>query len=79
MAENKSKLTIEDYKSDFTFKKKENELNIQFNRVAFIFFVFFIIYLIFTIHLVHLGSLKSKLEKINNFPLKFSSLNKKIS
>ena len=56
MADNKSKLTIEDYKSDFTFKKKENELNIQFNRVAFIFFVFFIIYLIYTIHLIHLGS-----------------------
>ena len=37
MADNKSKLTIEDYKSDFTFKKKVNGLNIQFNRVAFIF------------------------------------------
>ena len=31
MADNKSKLTIEDYKSDFIFKKKENGLNIQFN------------------------------------------------
>ncbi len=68
MTENKSKLTIEDYKSDFTFKKKENGLNIQFNRVAFIFFVFFIIYLIYTIHLVHLGSRKSKIEKLNNLP-----------
>ncbi len=68
MADNKSKLTIEDYKSDFKFKKKENGLNIQFNRVAFIFFVFFIIYLIYTIHLVHLGSRKSKLENINNLP-----------
>ena len=63
MADNKSKLTLEDYKSDFIFKKKENGLNIQFNRVAFIFFVFFIIYLIYTIHLVHLGLRKSKLEK----------------
>ena len=68
MADNKSKLTIEDYKSDFIFKKKENGLNIQFNRVAFIFFVFFLIYLIYTIHLIHLGSRKSKLEKINNLP-----------
>ena len=41
MADNKSKLTIEDYKRDFKFKKKENELNIQFNRVAFIFLCFF--------------------------------------
>ena len=68
MADNKSKLTIEDYKSDFIFKKKENGLNIQFNRVAFIFFVFFIIYLIYTIHLIHLGSRKSKFENINNLP-----------
>ncbi len=69
MAENKSKLTIEDYKSDFIFKKKENGLNIQFNRVAFIFFVFFIIYLIYTIHLIHLGSRKDKSAKINNLLL----------
>ena len=69
MTENKSKLTIEDYKSDFIFKKKENGLNIQFNRVAFIFFIFFIIYLIYTIHLIHLGSRKSKSQKINNFPI----------
>ncbi len=72
MSDNKSKLTIEDYKSDFKFEKKENGLNIQFNRIAFIFFVFFIIYLIYTIHLVHLGSRKSKLEKINN-PITFKN------
>ena len=48
MADNKSKLTIEDYKSDFIFKKKENGLNIQFNRVAFIFFHFF--YYLFNLH-----------------------------
>ena len=69
MAENKSKLTIEDYKNDFTFKKKETGLNIKFNRVAFIFFIFFIIYLIYTIHLIHLGLRKSKSEKINNFSI----------
>ena len=63
MKEDNSKLIIEDYKSDFIFKKKENTLNIQFNRVAFIFFVFFIIYLIYAIHLIHLGTRKSKLDK----------------
>jgi len=68
MTENKSKLIIEDYKSDFIFKKKNTSLNIQFNRVAFIFFLFFVIYLIYTIHLIHLGSRKNKSEKINNFP-----------
>ena len=68
MADNKSKLTIEDYKSDFIFKKKESGLNVQFNRVAFIFFVFFIIYLIYTIHLIHLGSQNNKSENTNNLP-----------
>ena len=63
MVENKSKITIEDYKSNFTFQKKENSLNIQFNRVAFIFFIFSIIYLIYTIHLVHLGLKKVNLKK----------------
>ena len=68
MNKDKSKLIIEDHKSDFIFKKKESGLNIQFNRVAFIFFVFFIIYLIYTIHLIHLGLRKDNLKKINNLP-----------
>ena len=61
----RSKITIEDYKNNFDFKKSNTNLNIQFNRVAFIFFFFFIIYLIYTIHLIHLGSRKSNLEKTN--------------
>jgi len=68
MKKPKSKIIIEDYKSNFTYKKNETNLNIQFNRVAFIFFVFFIIYLIYVIHLVHLGSRKSKIDKIENIP-----------
>ena len=74
MADNKSKLTIEDYKSDFVFKKKENGLNIQFNRVAFIFFVFFIIYLIYIIHLIHLGSRKDNSVQRNNLSLSSNKL-----
>ena len=68
MKKPKSKIIIEDYKNNFTYKKNETNLNIQFNRVAFIFFVFFIIYLIYAIHLVHLGSRKSKIDKIKNIP-----------
>ena len=63
MIKNTSKLIIEDYKSEFAFKKKMTGLNIQFNRVAFIFFIFFIIYLIYTIHLIHLGTRKNKSRK----------------
>jgi cell division protein FtsI (penicillin-binding protein 3) len=69
MKQSRSKLTIEDYKNDFIYKKNETNLNIQFNRVASIFFIFFIIYLIYTIHLIHLGSRKSKINDINNVPI----------
>jgi cell division protein FtsI (penicillin-binding protein 3) len=61
-----SKIIIEDYKNNFTYKKNETNINIQFNRVAFIFFIFFIIYLIYAIHLIHLGSRKSKIDKHDN-------------
>ena len=63
-----SKIIIEDYKNNFVYKKNETNLNIQFNRVAFIFFIFFIIYLIYTIHLIHLGSRVSKVDKTENIP-----------
>ncbi len=61
----KSNLKIEDNENDFIYKKKKTGLNIQFNRVAFIFFIFFIIYTIYSIHLIKLGTLYSKVEKIN--------------
>ena len=69
MKNSKSKITIEDYKNNFTYKKNETNLNVQFNRVSFIFFAFFVIFLIYTIHLIHLGSRKSKVDKIDNIPL----------
>ena len=74
MTKNRNKLTIEEYKSDFVFKKKETGLNIQFNRVAFIFFIFFIIYLIYTIHLIHLGSREVNSKKNNNISISKNSL-----
>ena len=55
---NKKKFEIEDAEFKFAFSKKQSNLNIQFNRISFIFFVFFIITLIFSIHLLHLGSRK---------------------
>ena len=41
MQKSRSKIIIEDYKSNFNYKKNETNLNIKFNRVAFIFFYFF--------------------------------------
>ena len=64
----RSKIIIEDYKNNFDYKKDNTNLNIQFNRVAFVFFFFFIIYLIYAIHLIHLGSRKSKTELNNDVP-----------
>ena len=69
MEKSRPKIIIEDYKNNFSYKKNETSLNIQFNRVAFIFFVFFIIYLIYTIHLIHLGLRKSKIDETNNIPV----------
>ncbi len=47
MNKSKSNLTIEDNENEFIYQKKKTGLNIQFNRVAFIFFIFFIIYTIY--------------------------------
>ena len=65
MNKSKSNLIIEDNENDFIYQKKKTGLNIQFNRVAFIFFIFFIIYTIYSIHLIKLGTLYSKVEKTN--------------
>ena len=62
------KIIIEDYKNKFDYKKKDTNINIEFNRVSFIFFFFFIIYLIYTIHLIHLGSQKSNTETKDVLP-----------
>ncbi len=61
---NKEKLRIflEDRQDNFLYQKNKSNLNITFNRVAFIFFVFFIISLIYSIHLLHLGSRKLNVQ-----------------
>ena len=74
MKQTGSKIIIEDYKNNFIYKKNETNLNIQFNRVAFIFFIFFIIYLIYTIHLIHLGTRSSKVDKTENTPVVIDKL-----
>ena len=34
-------IILEEYENSFIFKKRKSNLNIEFNRVAFIFFFFF--------------------------------------
>jgi cell division protein FtsI (penicillin-binding protein 3) len=62
------RIILEDKKSDFLYKKSKSNLNIKFNRVAFIFFIFFIISLIYSIHLMHLGSRKENTNIRNTKP-----------
>ncbi len=67
---NKNKrIILEDQQNQFLYKKKESNLDISFNRIAFVFFIFFIFFLIYTIHLVHLGSRKVKTES-NGYNIK---------
>ena len=64
-----SRIFLESQPSDFSYRKKKSNLDINFNRISFIFFVFFIIFLIYSIHLIHLGSRKAKNEISKNSKL----------
>tara|TARA_Y200000002_G_C22671813_1_gene660360 strand:+ start:378 stop:2066 length:1689 start_codon:yes stop_codon:yes gene_type:complete len=64
MIKKDTRITIENQQNDFSYKKNKSNLNINFNRISFIFFIFFFIFLIYSIHLIHLGSRKAKLEDI---------------
>ena len=59
---NETDLLIEEYDSQFSYQKKSN-LNISFNRIAFIFFVFVILSIIFSTKALFLGSLEKKIKK----------------
>ena len=58
MKNKKKAILLEDYSGEFNFRKNLSNLNISFNRVAFIFFIFFIIFIIFCSKLVYLGQLE---------------------
>ena len=59
---NKKNIFLEEYENEFSYKKSKTNLDIQFNRIAFIFFVFLMISVIYSIQLLHLGSLKSDVK-----------------
>jgi len=70
---NKEDLLIEEYDSHFSYKTKKTNLNISFNRVAFIFFVFVIVSLIFSTKAIFLGSLKKIIPSKNLIESEFRS------
>ena len=74
MINKEKRLIIEDQQNDFLYKKSKSNLDIRFNRIAFIFFIFFIISLIYSIHLMHLGSRKSNIEARTNYKQPLSNL-----
>jgi len=57
-------IILEEYENSFSYEKNKSNLNIQFNRIAFIFFVFLVISIIYSVQLLHLGSLKSDTKEI---------------
>ena len=65
MSDKKSNVILEDYENEFSYKKSKTNLNIEFNRIAFIFFVFLIISTIYSIQLLHLGSLKKITKNVS--------------
>ena len=62
---NKENLTLVDYENEFSYKANKSNLNISFNRIAFIFFIFLMICSIYSFKAFYLGSLHSK-QKIKN-------------
>ena len=74
MINKEKRIIIEDQENDFLYQKSKSNLDIRFNRIAFIFFIFFIISLIYSIHLMHLGSRKSNLKAIANIKQPLNNL-----
>ena len=64
MRNKKKNVTLEEYENEFSYKKSKTNLNIEFNRIAFIFFVFLVISIVYSIQLLHLGSLKKEVNGI---------------
>ena len=69
-SDNFERIVLENYENEFSYKKNKSNLNITFNRIAFIYFVFFMVSVIYSIKVFYLGSLNSK-KKIEKFlPIK---------
>ena len=68
--DNSEILVLEDYESEFSYKKNKSNLNITFNRIAFIYFIFFMVSVIYSIKVFYLGSLNSKIKIEKFLPIK---------
>ena len=68
--DNSEIFVLEDYESEFSYKKNKSNLNISFNRIAFIYFIFFMIFIIYSFKVFYLGSLNSKIKVEKFLPIK---------
>ena len=64
MSDKTNNVILEEYENELSYKKSKTNLNIEFNRIAFIFFIFLVISIIYSIQLLHLGSLKKESNNI---------------
>ena len=62
-------LILEESENDFLFKENKSNLNVSFNRIAFIFFVFISVCLIYSIKIFYLGSQQSNIVKNQNIQI----------
>jgi len=65
--DNGERLILENHVNEFSYEKNKSNLNITFNRIAFIFFVFLTICTIYTIKVFYLSSLNFQ-TKLNKSP-----------
>jgi cell division protein FtsI (penicillin-binding protein 3) len=59
------RIILENYENRFVYKKDKSNLNITFNRIAFIFFVFFFICIIYSVKVFYLGFSNNKIKTQN--------------
>jgi len=64
MKRKKNNLTLEDYELEFSYIESKNDINILFNRVAFVFFIFLIVALVFSLKSTYFGFLEINNKKI---------------
>ena len=62
-------LVLEQYENDFSFKENKSNLNISFDRIAFIFFISFLACLIYCIKIIYLGLQTTSSVKNNDIQI----------
>ena len=62
-------LFLEEYENDFLFKENKSNLNISFDRIAFVFFAFILVCSIYSIKILYLGSQQPSIAKSKNIEI----------